>query len=195
MIGRASGGAVTLTLASMLLLSGLWCMLLSPTTSYSRYTYNWRDSVTIPSALNWTYYFEIQEGDTLTVVIDYIKVNIPEPTRPPPVFPNMTIIVSEIVLIPIRLQTVCIYNSTGELVYEWPASGGFSQSDIELAPDRYTIVFRNHITYPIEVHAHISVRRRIVYRSLEPVGQWLSLISLPVFGLGIWASSSLKKRF
>jgi hypothetical protein len=38
------------------------------------------------------------------------------------------------------------------------------------------------ITVPI----YISRTMKITVRPLEPAGQWLSLISLPIFGFGIW---------
>ena len=54
MIGRASSGAITLTLASMLLLSGIWCMLLSPTVTYPQFGQSLHREISIDAFGNWT---------------------------------------------------------------------------------------------------------------------------------------------
>jgi hypothetical protein len=52
----------------------------------------------------------------------------------------------------------------------------------------YKLVVQNPNPHDVGCYIGITVSAKVTHRPLEPLGQWLSLISLPIFGLGIWAS-------
>jgi hypothetical protein len=58
----------------------------------------------------------------------------------------------------------------------------------------YRIEVQNPNKDVIEVNVQVTIRGEITHRPLNPAGQWLSLISLPIFGLGIWSSGLLRQR-
>ena len=55
----------------------------------------------------------------------------------------------------------------------------------------YTVELKNTNNYAIRCYVQVTSSRQVTYRVLEAGGQWLTLISLPIFGLGIWASGIL----
>jgi len=70
-INLETGGAVTLTLASILFLSGVWCMMLSPTVTYHQTEDEFHDPVSIDALLLWVHPLNVKEGDTLTVNLNF----------------------------------------------------------------------------------------------------------------------------
>ena len=71
MITMKNGGALALTLASVLLLSGLWCIYLSPVSTAREQTKQFiQDSVTLNE--NWdivTYTVTVEDTDRLTITL------------------------------------------------------------------------------------------------------------------------------
>jgi hypothetical protein len=64
----------------------------------------------------------------------------------------------------------------------------YSYFDIEaLEAGRHMVSVENPNPQKIDVYLHVSVRGKVTIRPFEPLGTWLSLISTPIFGLGIWA--------
>lgn len=161
-----AGGAVALTLASIFLLSGLWCMLLSPIVTYSQPRSSFYNPVSIGAYKNWSYGFNVQKGDTLSGYISvYDGLNASAKTF-----------------------SFLIYDPDNILVWS-ETDLPFKNFNIEaLKSGIYKVEVHNPHPQPIQCYVQITVSEEVTYRPLEPFGQWLSLVSLPIFGLGLWAS-------
>jgi len=166
-----TGGAVTLTLASVLLLSGLWCMGLSPMATYPETKDSYYQSVSIDGLGNWSYSLSVEEGDTLMVSIS------PEIRDP-----NASA----------KACGVYVYDPDGVAVWS-ETTATYTYANIKtLKTGVYRVEAANPNREAISCFVQITLSREVTYRPLEPMGQWLSLISLPIFGLGIWASGILE---
>lgn len=170
-----TGGAVALTLASILLLSGLWCMFISPTVTYNETREGFYRDISIQGLESWTYSFNAQEGDDLMVSVDGVQpYNATE----------------------VRLN-VYIYGPDGETVW---SETNIKYTHFTIKASRtglHRVEVENPNPEDIRCYLQITVSLKATYRPLEPFGEWISLVSLPVFGLGAWASgllSSLKRK-
>ncbi|KPV65220.1 MAG: hypothetical protein AOA65_0370 [Candidatus Bathyarchaeota archaeon BA1] len=83
-INLKTGGVVALTLASIILLSGLWCMFLTPTVTYSETKESFYRRISIDGLGAWSYPVSVQEGDTLFGSVEYIIKAYEGPPLPPP---------------------------------------------------------------------------------------------------------------
>lgn len=169
---RASG-AVALTLASILLLSGLWCMFLSPTTTYSDTKESFYRRVSIGGLENWSYSINIREGETLSGSVDGVRA-----------FNGPTNALG-------KTFSVYVHDPDGNIVWSETNITYTHFNIAALKSGLYRVEVQNPNEDSIECYMHIAVSVEVTYRPLEPVGQLLSLISLPIFGLGIWASGAL----
>lgn len=171
-ITMKTGGAVALTLASILLLSGLWCMFLSPTMTYSETKESFHNRIPIQVFKSWSYNFSLQKGDTLYGSADGLReYNAPE-----------------------KAFNIYIYDPDGNIIWS-ETNISYTYFNIKaLKSGLYRFVAQNPNPHIIGCYIQITVSAKVTYRPLEPVGQWLSLISLPVFGLGMWASGVFALR-
>jgi len=162
-----TGGAVTLTLASVLLLSGLWCMFLSPMATYPETEDSFYRSVSIDRLGNWSYSLSVREEDTLMVSVS------PEIRDP-----NASV----------KTCKIYIYDPDGIAVWS-ETTATYTYVNIKaLKTGVYKVEAVNPNQEAISCFVQITLSREMIYRPLDPLGQWLSLISLPIFGLGIWTS-------
>ncbi len=160
-------GALTLTLASIMLLSGVWCYFLSPVTEYTKHVDSYRYTLSIEGFASRSVAFHAEKDETIDVTVGF-RVRIP----PPPINPE-------------RIN-VRIFDPEGKLIWE----------DINVTSSHYRARAPKSGSYKIEVEnlgaetisipIYVTRTVRISTRPLEPLGQWLSLISLPIFGFGIW---------
>ena len=161
-----TGGALALTLASILLLSGLWCMFLSPTMEYTQTKDSFYREISIDGLESWSYSIDIQEKDNLVVSVDGIRAYNGSG----------------------KAFNVYIYDPDGDVVWS-EANTTYSHSTIKvLRSGVHRVEAQNPNQNAIECYVHVTVTAKVIYRVLEPLGQWLSLVSLPIFGLGMWAS-------
>ncbi len=166
---RASG-ALSLTLASVLLLSGLWCMLLSPASTYPETKKSLYDHISIEGLGSWSYSVDVQEGDTLLGSVDGIR-DYDSPAEASA-----------------KTLSVRVYDPDGNVVWS-QTNVTYTYFNVESSKSGVMRVeIRNTSTQAIECNVQVTVSAKVTYRPLEPAGQWLSLISLPVFGFGMWAS-------
>ncbi len=166
-----TGGAVTLTLASVLLLSGLWCMGLSPTATYPETKDSYYQSVSIDGLGNWSYSLSVEEGDTLMVSAS----------------PEIRDLNASA-----KACRVYVYDSDGVAVWS-ETTATYAYANIKtMKTGVYKVETANPDREAISYFVQITLSREVTYRPLEPLGQWLSLISLPIFGLGIWSSGMLE---
>lgn len=165
------GGAVASTLASILLLSGLWCMLLSPTARYTETRDRFSHQIVIEPARNWTYHIDLWEGENLIVSLSRAVVR--DET-------NKSYI------------EIFVYDRDDITYWAWAGIAEYKDFKIRKVdkPGPYKVEIRNpfYQQSPLECHIGFTVIREVTYRPLEPLGQWLFLVSLPIFGLGMWAS-------
>ena len=164
-------GALALTLASILLLSGLWCIFLSPTTTYSETKESLYRPISIDGLRGWNYSFNIQEGDVLAGSVN--ERILPDSTNASKTF------------------NIQIYDPDGSVVW---SETNVTKSYFNVKASRAGVLrveLKNPNRWVVECYVQITISAKVTHRPLEPVGQWLSLVSLPVFGLGTWASGVL----
>lgn len=167
-MSRRTGGAITLTIASIILLSGLWCYTLSPTrVRYDHETIVRGETPMIGALQTQTYYIELNVGERLTGDINC----------------------EEAVFI---LQ---IYSPEGALVRSVPNVTTSGLTVEALKSGSYKVEVENPNPESIKPFIYIGKEVEGSYRPLVPAGQWLSLISIPVFALGIWAYLENKLHF
>lgn len=174
-----TGGALALTLASILLLSGAWCVFLSPTTTHQETKESLNRQISINGLDSWSYSFTAREGDTLSVSVDGIRAYNGD------------------AMVLVKAFNFYVYTYEGEAVWSETNITDSYFSISLLKSGLYKVEAENPHSHMIRCYLQLSVSEEVTYRPLEPVGQWLSLISLPVFGLGLWTSqilTTLQKR-
>lgn len=165
-----TSGAIALTLASILLLSGLWCMFLSPTTAYSETKESFYSRISIEGLKSWNYTSNVQKGDTLTGYVDSIRVYDGLSNASDKTF------------------NLRIYDPDKDVVW-FETNVPYAHFSVNaLKSGVYKVEVQNPNRQAIECNVQIAVSTKVTYRPLEPLGQWLSLVSLPIFGFGMWAS-------
>jgi len=165
-----TGGAVALTLASILLLTGLWSMFLSPVVTYQETKDSFYNSVSIDGLKAWGYTFTVQDGDIIGGSVGGIRVDeVPDTAG--------------------KTFNLRIYDPSDNIIWSETNTTYSKYFNIKAVRSGiYRAEVRNPNREDIECYVQVTISAKVTYRPLEPLGQWLSLISLPVFGLGIWAS-------
>lgn len=175
-INLKTGGAVTLTLASILFLSGVWCMVLSPIVTYPE-TEDHHSLITIDDFSSWSYPINVREGDIL--IVDF---SLCQPFLNGTMFPESQLCVN-----------VWIFNPETNIVWsEMNTTHTFFRMKA-LGSGTYRVEVQNANPVPLQASLHVTVDTYVTIRPLESFGSWLALISLPTFGLGIWASGLLQE--
>jgi len=161
-----TGGAIALTLASIILLSGLWCMLLSPTMTYSETKDSFYRQLSIGGLESWSYSINVQVENTIMVDADGIRAYNDSG----------------------KIFNVYVCDPDGEIFWSETNTtyAHFSMKALQSGP--YKIEVQNPNQNTVECNVQVTASAKVTYRPLEPLGQWLSLVSLPIFGLGMWAS-------
>ena len=179
-----AGGSLVLTLASVLLLSGLWCIYLSPVSTAREQTKQFiQDSVTLNE--NWdivTYTVTVEDTDRLTITLHrttfagpYLNSSSIPPTN-----------IGDGVGIAFLLPQVSLhlYDPFDHII--WSEQGTHIHSTIQLAAGKYKLSIYNGNDFKVECFITLKVMGDVKYQPLQPVGSLLILVSLPTFGLGIW---------
>ena len=160
-----SSGVIALTFASIILLSGLWCMFLSPTSSYYENRENFYTEISIEGQRSWIHDLEMFEEDTLdgsvNEVITYEKASS-------------------------STFNFRIYDHDNNVIWsKYNVSNAYFNLK-SIKSGEYRIEVQNPNDQIVDCSIRFTVRSKIIHRHLDPLGQWLSIISLPVFGFGIW---------
>jgi hypothetical protein len=177
--GPNSGGPIALTIAVILLISGFWSLWLSPTYETRLYEEKTVRSLSLSPQGSWSETFLIEAGETLEITATPVTTRLADggivevPTKPAlPTF------------------NAEIYGPGGELLWSQTATDHLYYLMPEPAPSPGTlhIQFTNPHNQTLTLTLRITDRSKTTIRPLEPLGQWLTLISLPLFGLGAWLS-------
>jgi len=174
-ITMRTGGAVALTLASILFLTGLWSMFLSPMATYQETKDSFYNAVLIDGLKTWEYTFSVQEGDTVGGSIGIRIDGGPNASG--------------------KTFNLRIYDANNNVVWSEANTTYSKYFNIRaLNSGVYKVEVQNLNRETIEVYVQITISAKVTFRPLDPLGQWLSLISLPIFGLGVWASGLFAAR-
>jgi hypothetical protein len=165
-ISRISG-AIALTLASIILLSGLWCIFLSPTSTYYENRENFYTEISIDGQDVWIYDFKMIEEDALDGSIGVLR----------------TYESNEVSSSTFNFR---IYDQNNNVIWSRNNVSNAHFNLMSLRLGEYKIEVQNPNSQIVDYSIRFAVRGKVTHRPLDPVGQWLSIISLPVFGLGIW---------
>ena len=172
---RTNAGALALTFASIILLSGLWCIYLSPTMPQHISKLFRQENTILGAESSATYDVEVQEQDKLTIQIHNVW------------FENYTLPEFSLVgTAPEPRVHVSLLDTLDLVIWaeEYVLHTSFSMG---LASGFYTLEIVNaHDNADVRVFFTISVSGNVDYRPLQPFGLWLILVSFPIGGLGIW---------
>ncbi len=191
-VSRVTVGAVTVTIASMVLLSGLWCAALSPTRTEYKYDTVVNSNPLIGSQGTWVASINLGQGDTMSGSIGAGQplpgLLEPLPEKAPPIDQELKIVTIQ------SFFSVSINDPTGAVV--WSVENVTYATFNIKAPKSgvYTSKIHNPQSYRLTVYITVSRVSETVYRPLQPLGEWLSLVSLPVIGLGVWAARYKPKQ-
>ena len=165
---------ITLTLASIILLSGLWCMFLSPASTYYENRENSYTEISIDGQNSWSYDFKMYEGDTLdgsiTELWTYERYNVSSTFN------------------------FKIYDQDNNIVWSRNRVSNANFNLKPVKPGDYMIEVQNPNNQIVDYSIRFTIRGKVTHRPLNPIGQWLSIISLPMFGFGILTWISLKTK-
>lgn len=180
-------GALTLTLAAITLISGVWCYALSPTTDYTKHIDAYEYPLTIEGFASKSITFPAERGETIDISI---RASIKPP--PPPIYEEVTVIA------PTRpLESrfdVKFFDPEGELIWQMSNVTHSYLRTKALKSNAYKVEVKNLSAEIVTIPIYITRSLKTTVRPLEPAGQWLSLISLPIFGFGIWMLIAGRKR-
>jgi len=167
--------AITLTLASIILLSGLWCMFLSPASTYYENRENFYTEISIDGQNSWSYELKMYEGDTLDGSINELWT-------------------SERYNVSSSTFNFRIYDQANNVVW---SRNRVSNANFNLKPvlsGDYKIEVQNSNKQIVDYSIRFTIRGKVTHRPLYQLGQWLSITSLPVFGFSIWTWTSSKTK-
>lgn len=173
-------GAITLTVAAVFLSSGLWALWYTPTLTYEprRNEEIGNIELTLQPSTSADKVLEVKKGVqelSISIRAQTILDNDPNetsyPTDIPPTF-SAKILNPEGKAIA-RYDNVASVGSEERITVQQPGS-----HQIELT----NMSFENSLT--LQFHARDVTK--IVNHPLEALGQWLTIISTPIFGLGAW---------
>lgn len=183
-ISRRTGGALALTVALIILVSGLWCVYLSPTITYTEYKDSLYREISVEGQSSWSYAVDVLKGDTMDGSVSLYVVIY---DRSPVVDKNFTD----------QTFSLFIYDPDGEIVWS-QINVTYSYFTVKaLKTGVHEIEVYNPNVEPIRGYVSFNIQGKVTVRPLEPLGQLMSLISLPIIGFGFWASgiyAVLRKR-
>jgi len=173
-------GALTLTIASIILLSGIWCYYLSPTVDRTKIIDSYEYHLAIEKYASRSITFPVEKGETVTIRV--LKKLPPHPLPSPYDSINRTSIEAKV----IEKFNVKIFDPDGQIIsQELNVEHAYFRINA-LKSGTYKVEIENLTPITITVPIHVTRSIKMTIRPLEPTGQWLSLISLPIFAFGIW---------
>lgn len=166
-IDRKTSGAFVLALASIVLIGGLWSIYLSPTSTEDVRKMYFQDVITIEGNENATFPVTLWDGDYLLIeVTTNPRFENPAPVGTP-------------------FFNIYLLNPQGRLICleEWTRWAGYEK---RLAYGQHTVDIMNPNDFDIKCFVTLIVTGIVEYRALAPIGSLLTLMSLPIFGFGVW---------
>ena len=92
-----------------------------------------------------------------------------------------------------KVFSLLIYDRDRSVVWsEMNTTFGYFRAET-LKSGLYRVEVQNLNQEAFECYVQVTLSVEVTYRPLEPLGSWLILMSLPVFGLGVWASGFLEE--
>jgi hypothetical protein len=180
-------GAVTLTFASVVLLSGLWALWYVPESGYD-YRKNEHiagvDFIVKPGNST-TKEFEVDRG------VEEIRINIwsetilddpYDPEQHPYDIPPMV--------------SVRISDPEGKVVKSYDNITSLSEGEMIAVGRSGTFkvdIENNDSENSVRIELQVYDVTKVVNHPLEAMGQWLTIVSLPLFGLAVWFIIRSKK--
>jgi len=205
-VQRETGGVFALTFASVILLSGLWAVYLSPTSTYTEFKGRFDYNPTIEPFGFVVYPFAAEAGDLVTGNAGSPPYWIEPEPKPCPECPGVIegnrsdIVVievnsSDIIWPPPERGLISVYirDPRGNVVWSnlRVVNAYFSIRAVETGI--YQVEIRNLSPRNLDCYLGFSIEATVRFRPLEPLGSWLSLVSLPIFGLGAWAVGTRRR--
>jgi hypothetical protein len=132
----------------------------------------YRPLVTINGLSNWSYSVSARNGDILTVSLNFYYEAVNGDF-------NKTYDLK------VNLH---VYDPDNNVVWSEIGTTYSYFSMKTLKTGMYRVEVQNPNQQAVRYYVQVTVTTEVTYRPLEPLGSWLTLISLPIFGLGIWAS-------
>jgi hypothetical protein len=172
---RRISGAIASTLALIILLSGLWCIFLSPTSTYYENRENFYTEISINGQDIWNYGFEMYEEDALDGSISVLRTYESNEGSS-------------------SIFNFRIYDQNNNVIWSRNSVSNAQFNLMFLRLGEYKIEVQNPNNKTVDYSIRFNIREKVTHRPLAPVGQCLSIISLPIFGLGIWTWITINKR-
>jgi len=178
---------VALMLASILLLSGAWCICLSPVSTVQetrllREYFAELEGTELggDDYSSVTYPVDVGDRDVVTIRLDRVGTSI---------YVSSDV---EYIVLDVPGVNICLKDPDGHVIWsdEHALHAAYS---IQLASGQYTIEIGNPGERYVSCSLTFTVDGYVDYRPLEPVGSLLILASLPVFCLGAAASIARRK--
>ena len=179
--------AVALVFASILLLSGAWCVYFSPVSTVQE-TKLLREHFTELEGTELggndyssvTYPVDVEDRDVVTIQLNRVGTDIYLSSH------------EESIVLHVRGVNIYLKDPDGHVIWsdEHTLHAAYS---IQLASGQYTIEIGNPGELGVNCFVTFTVDGYVDYRPLEPVGSLLILVSLPVFCLGAAASIARHK--
>jgi hypothetical protein len=180
--------AVTLTFASVLLLSGLWALWHTPTTTYEprkNEQITGLDVVTKPDGSS-THAFKVKENvEELTVNAwpQIITIAPSDPAQPPP---EITPVIS-----------IAIQDPQGTIIKSYDNITSVSEAEkISVAsPGDFKVSLTNHnADNDVRTELRINDVTKVPNYPNGALGQWLVIVSTPIFGLAAWFTARSRRK-
>jgi hypothetical protein len=180
-------GAVTLTFAAVILLSGVWALLHTPTTTYEprrNEQIAGLELVVKPSNSS-VHTFNVREQ------VEEITINawpqiIPsapyDPAQPPSEIPPVI--------------SISVHDPQGEFVRSYDNVTSLPEAErIPVGgPGDFKVSLTNNADDVVRTEIRINDVTKVPNHPHEAMGQWLAIVSAPVFGLAVWFITRSRPR-
>lgn len=182
-----SKGAITLTFASVLLLSGLWALWHTPTTTYEprkNEQVAGFELVVKPNNSSVQTFKVREQVEEITInAWPQIIPSAPyDPVQPPP---EITPVIS-----------LTVYDPKGEVirVYDNVTSVPQAERIAVFSSGDFKLLLTNNVDSAMKTEIRINDVTKVPNHPFEAMGQWLAIVSAPVFGLAVWFIARSRHR-
>jgi len=173
-------GAVTLTFASVILFSGLWSLCYVPASGYE---YRKNDQLTgvdfiLAPGNSTTNTFEVKKG------VEEIGMNVS-----PQTIPNQPYDPSQPQQDIPPVISIKVYDPEGRVVKSYGNITSLSGNEMiaVASPGKFRVdVINNTPDNSVRIGLQVYDSTKVVNHPMDAMGQWLTIISAPVFGLAAW---------
>src|SRR5437867_1762176 len=182
--------AITLTIAAVILVSGLWALWFTP--SYGYENRKGEQILAVEFALEGgntsTQNFDLNQVQEITIS-PYAQIN-PETTQDQDQ--------SQPQIEPTPVFSIKVYDPEGHLIKSYDNVTGISQSqriEVEGKSGTFNAVMTNNDpVHSIRANLVVTDVSKIPNHPLDALGQWLTVASMPIFGLAAWLVVSRRRH-